>query len=423
MTITLGKDSTTGKPYRIDPMRHICLVGATGVGKTSLAEHIFYEFVKNGGGGLALDIHGDFANRLALILPSSVMRRNFIWYNPTEDSVVPLNPLYFTDPEQLEAAKEMCISILKALSGSDEVSRANAMGNETPHRARTALDAICEHVKDPTLIHLARYVLDDEYRHAIINQSQNAFVKLFNKGFSKLVAKDQASKLAPLTNKISRLMRPSILPTIGNPESLDPLEIMNNRLVMVCRISKGQLGEEPAMILYSLIVSMFTIAAMKREHQIDRPDFLILADEAQNGVHGGLFGTLLAEARKYGISLLTAFQSTSQMPMIDDILTNAGTQIVFNCSGKDADLFAKNWRTAAYGSSSELTPRDITELSRYEFIARTFENDQPILRRVIAPPPLRPKRESSDKFIQLSLQRYAKPKAHTLQKIDTFLSA
>jgi hypothetical protein len=84
------------------------------------------------------------------------------------------------------------------------------------------------------------------------------------------------------------------------------------------------LGEEPAMILYSLIISMFAIAAMRRESQTDRPEFMILADEAQNGVHGGLFGTLLAEARKYSISLLTAFQSTSQMPIMDDAFDKRG---------------------------------------------------------------------------------------------------
>jgi DNA polymerase III delta prime subunit len=419
--ITLGTDSITGNPYRFDPMRHICLVGATGVGKTSAAEHIFCEFVRQGNGGLAMDIHGDFANRLALILPSSIMRRDFIWYNPTEDSVPPFNPLYFTDPTALEAAKEMCVSLLKALSGSDEASRSSAMGNETPHRFRSALDAVTEQVKDPTLVHVVRYVLDDEYRLDIINRSTNPFVKLFNKGFHKLAQKDQATKMAPLINKLSRLMRPSILPTIGTSESLDPLEIMNTRKVMVCRISKGQLGEEPAMILYSLIISMFAISAMRREAQIDRPEFMILADEAQNGVHGGLFGTLLAEARKYAISLVTAFQSASQMPIMDDVLTNAGTQIVFNCSGADADLFAKNWRTSLYGSSSEIIPRDITELSRYEFIARTFDHDQPILRRIRAPKPLKPRRESADRFIKQSIMRWGSNREHVQQKIEQFL--
>jgi hypothetical protein len=171
-------------------MRHISLVGATGVGKTSAAEHIFCDFVRQGYGGLALDIHGDVANRLALLLPSSIMRRNFIWYNPTEDSVPPFNPLFFTDPSQLEVAKEMCVSLLKALSGSNEASRSSAMGNETPHRFRTTLDAITEQVKDPLFVHALRYVLDDEYRAAITNQSTNLFVKLFNKGFNKLIQKD-----------------------------------------------------------------------------------------------------------------------------------------------------------------------------------------------------------------------------------------
>jgi Helicase HerA, central domain len=419
MNITIGTNALTGKPYRIDPMRHICVIGATGVGKSSLSEHIFFQCIRAGYGGLALDIHGELADRLSLILPSAIMRRNFIWYDPTEDSVIPLNPLHFTESEQLELAKETCVTLIKALSGSDEASRSNAMGNETPHRFRTALDAITEHVKDPTLLHVLRYVLDDEYRLSILSNAQNPFVALFTKGFSKLAQKDQAIKLAPLVNKLSRLMRPSILPTIANPKSLDLLEMMNSSKVMVCRISKGKLGEEPAMILYSLIVSMFTIAAMRREGQTNRPPFFILADEAQNGVHGGLFGTLLAEARKYGISLLTAFQGAYQMPIIQDILTNAGTQIVFSCSGDDAKMFADNWRTAAVGSPSELIARDITELSRYEFYVRTFENNQPIVRKILAPSPIRPKRQSSRRFINQSLRRYATPKSEVEKQINS----
>jgi hypothetical protein len=211
-------------------------------------------------------------------------------------------------------------------------------------------------------------------------------------------------------------MRPTILPIIGNAKSIDPLQIMNGKKIMVCRISKGRLGEETAMILYSFIVSMFSIAALRREKQKVRTSFIIVDDEAQNGVHGGRFGTLLAEARKYGISLVTAFQGSYQMPIMRDILTNAATQICFQASGEDAEMMAENWQDPT------VTPQHITELSRYEFYSRTFEKDQPIVRKIQAPPPLRLRRKQNEHFLAISRNYWATPKQAVRAKINAFLA-
>lgn len=410
MDISIGTISIGGCRYFIDASRHVSIIGSTGVGKSSLLEHLFLEFVKQGHGGLFLDVHGDTADRLAMLIPKN-RARDLIWFDPDADSVPPLNPLYFTDPTELELAKESTLTLLKALAGSE-----SAWGNETPHNVRSDLDDVTELVNNPTLVHVYRWLIDEDYRESLLGKSDNPFIKLFKKAFEKLRQQDQSTKLAPAINKLSKLMRPNILPILGHPLSIDPLRIMNENKVMICRISKGRLGEETAMILYSLIVSMFSIAALKREKQDDRPPFMIVADEAQNGVHGGRFGTLLAEARKYGISLVTAFQGAYQMPIISDVLTNAGTQIIFNSSGADAKLLSENWH------DDNVLPTHITGLSRYEFYSRTFEGNQPIVRKVKAPKPLKPRRDDPEPLIRQSLMRWGKNKAQTLENISSFLA-
>jgi len=219
-------------------------------------------------------------------------------------------------------------------------------------------------------------------------------------------------------------MRPNIFSTIGQPQSLDLLKIMNQGKIIICRFSKGRLGEETAQILCSLIVSMVSIAALKREQQSDRPPFMIVADEAQNAIHGGRFGTLLAEARKYGISLVTAFQGFYQVPFADDILTNSATQIVFNSSGDDAITMSKNW------NHPEVTPQNISELSRYEFYSRTFEGNQPVVRKILAPPHLKlhyktdeAKAAALDKTISRSLKEWAAARKEVAAKISKFLAS
>ena len=90
----------------------------------------------------------------------------------------------------------------------------------------------------------------------------------------KLRDSEQMSKFSPPINKVGKLLRPSILPIIGQPKSLDFLDIMNKKRIVVCRFSKGRLGEEIAQILGSLVVSMVSIAALEAEKQKKRPPFL-----------------------------------------------------------------------------------------------------------------------------------------------------
>src|SRR5438105_27443 len=102
----------------------------------------------------------------------------------------------------------------------------------------------------------------------------------------KLRDSEQMSKFSPPINKVAKLLRPSILPIIGQPGSLDFLEVMNKKRIVVCRFSKGRLGEEIAQILGSLVVSMVSIAALKRERQKSRPHFMVMVDETHNFTHG-----------------------------------------------------------------------------------------------------------------------------------------
>lgn len=409
--IKIGTDNITGAPFRIDPNRHIAVIGGSGVGKSSLLERIFIAFVsKKGFGGAFFDPHGDSARKLPLMVPKS--RRDDIIYCDPDDDCPQFNPLYFFDPELLEQAKESCITVLKSLSGSD-----TAWGNLTPYNVRNGLDVLTEFESLCTLVHLMHFLASEKYRKRLLRKTADPFVKLY----AELDLEQDMFTAA--INKVAKLMRPNILSVIGWPQSLDLLECMNSGKIFIFRLSKGALGEETAQILYSLIISMFSIAALKRESQAVRPPFLIVADEAQNATAGGRMGVLLAEARKYGISLCIAQQGLYQTPLRDDILTNAATQIVFNASGDDAETMSKNWNDENTRAFS------ITDLPRYRFFARTFnKSHQPIVKQVDAlpAPVLRFKSDADrqrtfDGIVYQSKMRYAVPRDKIRVKVNEVL--
>ena len=413
MNVSIGTDEQN-RDFAIDTTKHIQIEGMSGMGKSTLLVNVFVEHIRQGNGGLFIDPHGDTADAIAKLIPKNRLR-DFIWLDPDATHVPPFNPLYFKSEEELELAKESLFTIFKSLAGS-------AWGDESARVIINAIDAVCSSFSHPSPVHVFRFLADDKFREQILAKSDNPLLKMFKEQYDeKLRDSEQMSKFSPPINKVGKLMRPSILPIIGQPTSLDFLEVMNKKRIVVCRLSKGRLGEEIAQILGSLIVSMVSIAALRREKQKVRPPFMLVADEVQNFVHGGRFGTLLAESRKYGITLVLATQGMYQLPFAKDVFSNCPTQIAFNVSGEDAKAIANNWRYTAY--PEELKAEDITRLPRYEFYCRTFVDDEPKVVKLRGYPTLTQRGDESTptKLIKHSIERWGKDRKQTQEKIYRFL--
>jgi hypothetical protein len=295
----------------------------------------------------------------------------------------------------------------------------SAWGDESARVIINAIDAVCEYYDHPTPVHIFRFMADDKFREKILAATENPLLQMFKEQYDeKLRDSEQMSKFSPPINKVGKLLRPSIIPIIGQPQSLDFLEIMNKKKIVVCRFSKGRLGEEIAQILGSLIVSMVSISALKREKQKVRPPFMLVADEVHNFVHGGRFGTLLAESRKYGITLVLASQGMYQLPFAKDVFSNCPTQITFNVSGEDAKAIQENW------NEEQIQATHITSLPRYQFYCRTI-TDAPEAHRIIGWPTIQKRGDEANptKLIKHSLQRYGTRRKDVIAKINRFLAS
>lgn len=412
MDISIGTDSITGHEVLLDSTKHINIEGMSGMGKSTLLVNLFIENIRHGNGGLFIDPHGDTADQITRLIPKNRMR-DFIWIDPDASLVPPFNPLHFNSPEELELGKESLFTTFKSLAGS-------AWGDESARVIINAIDAVCEYFDHPTPVHIFRFMADDKFREKVLTATDNPLLKMFKEQYDeKLRDSEQMSKFSPPINKVGKLLRPSIIPIIGQTKSLDFLDIMNTRKIVVCRFSKGRLGEEIAQILGSLIVSMVSISALKREKHKARPPFMLVADEVHNFVHGGRFGTLLAESRKYGITLVLASQGMYQLPFAKDVFSNCPTQITFNVSGDDAKAIEENW------NEEQVQATHITSLPRYSFYCRTFIDDLPHARRVVGWPSVQKRGDESNptRLIKQSLMRWGTKRKDVIEKINRFLAS
>ena len=119
----------------------------------------------------------------------------------------------------------------------------------------------------PTLLALARLLVDQAYRERVLHHVRDPRIKSFwHDEFDRWPERQVAEALSPVQNKLGEL--------IGNPfvrnilcqwrPAFDFPVVMDRGQVLLVRLAKGTLGEEPANLLGALLVSSIQQAAMGR---------------------------------------------------------------------------------------------------------------------------------------------------------------
>lgn len=145
----------------------------------------------------------------------------------------------------------------------------------------------------------------------------------------------------PILNKTSAFTAdPSFRHIVGQRESTFSIaEAMDNGYWIIANLAKGALGEQ-SITLGSLL---FTVAKNALFTRTKRNLFTLYVDEVQNFLaYDTGIETMLSEARKFGVSVVTANQYLSQYP--DEMraaILSIGTQLFFQLSPGDAAQIAQ----------------------------------------------------------------------------------
>lgn len=141
---------------------------------------------------------------------------------------------------------------------------------------------------------------------------------------------------------------------------------MDSSGVLIVNLAKGKIGESPAALFGSLLVSTLGLAGLARsdEPEVRWPEFYIYLDELHSFTTLAL-ANMLAELRKYGVGLILANQYLDQLaPEVrTSILGNVGTLIAFRVGAGDAAKLMKE-----FGSNVET--EDLTFLPNRSFWVR-----------------------------------------------------
>ena len=381
----LGRTNTTRNPRtfgirQIDRRSHMAIVGKTGTGKSALLQNIVCQDILAGRGGALLDPHGDLVRAVLRAIPPS-RQENVVILDAADASLrFRFNPFASVASSQRALAAAGLVEVFKKIWSDD-------WGPRLEHLLRNVVFTLLER-EDSSLADIPRLIGDRTFRSAIVAGIEDLVVKEFwTNEFEKYSPAFRSVVVAPLQNKIGALLTDPTLRRIlaESGERIDLRGIMDGGKFLLVSLDKGRIGEGPATILGSFLVSHMALAAVARSDtpESDRRDFGIVLDEFQTFTTLSV-ATMMAELRKYRVGMVLANQHLSQLDpdVRDAVFGNAGTTISFRIGAADGAFLAREFAPV-------LSAEDFISLPLYHIYIRLLidgEPSRPFSATTLAPP-------------------------------------
>jgi hypothetical protein len=396
-----------------DFRHHVYIIGKTGSGKTTLLRNLLVQHITLGHGVGLIDPHGDLAEDLLNYIHP---RRtdHLVYFNPGDlQFPVAFNLLANVLPDERHLVASGIVEACKNIWR-------DSWGPRLEYILYNAISALLE-CQNTSLLGVNRLLTDESYRKWVIRQIKDPFIRNFwMDEYESYEIRFQREAIAPIQNKLGQfLLNPVIRNILGQVKrKVDIPFTMNSERLFIANLAKGKLGNDKANLLGSLLVTQFQLGAMARTDvpEDKRRDFFLFIDEFQN-FSTEAFTSILAEARKYRLSLILSHQFIDQLsPSIQQaIFGNVGTLISFHVGYADAELMEK-----AFGK--ELLARQFVDLGRHEIavsLSVTGENQVPFKAKTFSSSELSFGRR--DNLVFKSRERFATARTVVEEKLGRWL--
>ena len=343
-----------------DRLRHVYVIGKTGMGKSTLLENMAAQDITQGEGMCFIDPHGSAIETLLEYIPDHRVE-DVVYFAPFDTQYpISFNVLEAVEPDQRHL-------VMSGLMATFEKIWPDTFSERMRYILSNTLLALLE-FPGATLLGVNRMLADKDYRNAVIDNITDSSVKAFwVDEFNKWDPRYAREASAAIQNKIGQFTsNPLIRNIIGQSESsFNIRKLMDEKKILLVNLSKGQIGESNANLLGGMIITKLTLAAMSRAdvgslRMKTLPPFFLFVDEFQNFANRS-FADILSEARKYKLGLTVAHQYIDQMEeeVASAVFGNVGTIITFRVGASDAEVLEKQF-------SPVFTAEDIVNLGKFQ---------------------------------------------------------
>ena len=388
-------------------LRHMYVIGPTGVGKTTLLANMAEQDMVAGCGLVVIDGKGDIFDSVLDRIPTS--RINDVIILDVNDGSMPVG---FNILDQ--GTSRTAIDELGALIASMYRDTASI---HAPQVIYHMLHALAE-TPGMTFIDLPTMLSPQSpeqaaWRDEVARNVKNKEVRLFLQRYLNASRTEQDRMSGPVHNRIWQFTaRPEIRNILGQSTSTFQMsDVIRDNKILLVNLNGIRVGQQTASITGTLIMNAVWQAV--RSVRSEKPSFLYL-DEFQDFVKLPVAASdMLAKSRSSGLGMVLAHQHLGQLApdLRSAVLANTATKVVFQTTADDGRMM-----TREFGRS--VTDSDFISLGAHEAICRvaTDEGTSPPLTLVTKPP----SRYSGNakQVIARSRAEYGRPIEDVLKNID-----
>ena len=319
---------------------HIGILGKTGTGKSSLLRFFLKQDIEAGRGFVCFDLHGDLtAFVLATVAAQEKALKKdlsdrLILVDPADQAFsVGLNPL------ERQNGSERFVQIAEFAHILKQRWHLDSFGARTDELLRNSLYTLADN--GLTLLELAPLLSHSAFRRECLERLTNPEIKqYFALRYDEASEPMRATMREPILNKTSAFTAdPHFRHIVGQTRSTFSVpNVIDEGRWLVLNLHKGKLGEQAA-TLGSLFLATIKHALFSRTK---RELFTLYCDEIQNlASYESDIDTMLSEARKFGVSIVSANQFLDQYPVeMRSAILAMGSHIFFQLSSVDAQQIA-----------------------------------------------------------------------------------
>jgi hypothetical protein len=319
---------------------HIAILGKTGTGKSSLLRHLLKQDIGAGRGFACFDLHGDVTD---FVLRTVAVQERIVKKDLSDKLIVvdPVDQEYCVglNPLEQQNGSERFVQIAEFAQVLKHRWHLDSFGARTDELLRNSLYVLAEN--GLTLLEMTPLLTHAAFRaKCLANLRSPEITQYFVLRYDQASEAMQSTMREPILNKTSAFTSdPHFRHIVGQERStFSVLNAIDQGQWLVLNLHKGRLGEQ-AITLGSLFLTTIKNALFSRKK---RELFTLYCDEMQNLVsyESGL-DTILSEARKFGIGVVSANQFLDQYPAeMRSAILAVGTHIFFQLSSPDAQQIA-----------------------------------------------------------------------------------
>ncbi|WP_052600165.1 type IV secretory system conjugative DNA transfer family protein [Aureispira sp. CCB-QB1] len=327
--------------------KHCYISGKSGSGKSSLMLSMFYHLQKistkkQGHALVLIDPHGDLAEEVVSLKLNKDNSNRLVYIDPclAKGYTPVLNPFELKDKsdETVELTAQMLVAVFEELLGDAGL---------TMYMSAVLFPCITTLLKmdGATLADLQTFMNDEQNQHlvdfALKHNNNPNHIRFFKTAFyDKMYEK---TKLAIYTRTNSLLNTQLFYNAVIGKSTIDLETAIDQGKVIVVNASKGRLGLQASSAFGRFVIANLQSIAIRRatkEKRFRKPCFCFI-DECQNFLTKSI-SIILTEARKYGVHLLLANQTVSDLgDHRDNVLNNTDVKLIGRNGNKSLSILAR----------------------------------------------------------------------------------